>query len=301
MGTSWTVETYLPAHLTLAAARHAISACLEVVIDEMSQWVPQAFISRFNAAPVGAWMAAPGHFLRVLSEALRIARATDGAFNPALGRLVDLWGFGPGEPSPLAPSPDVLAALAADAKWRDVVLDGDRVYQSGVTFDFSGIAKGYAVDLVADTLRANGAPSGLVEIGGELRGWGVKEDGAPWWVELEALPGEGGPSGLTLALHERAIATSGDFRRTRHLCGRRISHTLNPATGAPLGTDAPALVSVVHTSCMTADAFATAFGVMGVERSLAFASSHGIAARFVVRRGGHAEERLSPAMAIMLD
>ena len=300
MGTGWSVQAYLPDRLSSAAAAVIIENTLASIISQMSQWEPDSFISRFNVARAGEWLTAPEHFRIVLAEALRIASLTAGAFDPALGAFTDLWGFGPVPAPAAAPSPLALRTARRGANWRALAIDGDRVRQPGVTLDFSGIAKGYAVDMVTGALRDLGAPAGLVEIGGELSGWGVKDDGAPWWVELEAVPGGGGASRLTLALNEMAVATTGDFRRARYLGGRRISHTLDPATGAPLGPDAPALVSVVHKSCMSADAFATALSVMGVEQGLAFAAGHDIAARFMVRRDGHVEEMFSSGMSSML-
>lgn len=301
MGTIWSVQAFLPGALSPDAADLVIEGALGAVIAEMSQWEPGSFLSRFNAAPAGTWLETPQHFRRVLAEALDVAKLTGGAFDPALGRFSDLWGFGAAQRSPGAPPPEALAAARRHATWRSLVLEDARVLQTGVALDFSGIAKGYAVDLVSGALQGLGVPSGLVEIGGELKGWGVKEDGAPWWVELESAPGGIAEADrLTIALHDLAVATSGDYRRARFIGGRRVSHTLGPCSGVPLEA-APAAVSVVHASCMTADALATALGVLGPARGLSFAATHAIAARFVVRTNGNLEERLSPALAEMLN
>ncbi|MFT3808982.1 MAG: FAD:protein FMN transferase [Micropepsaceae bacterium] len=298
MGTTWSVQAFLPAALSFDAADTIIDGALAAVIGEMSQWEPDSFLSRFNAARAGAWLEAPQHFRRVLLEALRIADLSGGAFDPALGGFTELWGFGASQPSPDAPSALALAGARGSATWREIAIEGARVYQPGLTLDFSGIAKGYAADLVAAALQAHGVPSALVEIGGELKGWGVKEDGAPWWVELESSP-DMAAEPLTIALHQAAIATSGDYRRARFLGGRRVSHTLDPRSGLPLD-EAPAAASVVHASCMTADALATALMVMGAARGVSFAATHGIAARVVTRDPRQAAERLSPALASML-
>lgn len=294
MGTSWSVEAYLPASLSPEGAERAIDAELARVIAEMSTWETDSFISRFNRAGANVWLDAPPDFVRVLTEGLRVAALSDGAFDPACGAAVEAWGFGP---SGIVSAPPRVEG----ASWRDIRIEGARVLQPGVQLDFSGIAKGYAVDLVAAALRACGVPSGLVEIGGELKGWGVKEDGAPWWVALETPPDlVAQPEPVMLALHETAVASSGDYRRRRAFREREVSHTIDPATGAPAHEGAPAIVSVAHASCMTADALATALMVLGAVAGVRFADEHGIAARFVTRRDGAADERMTVALQTML-
>lgn len=301
MGTGWQVDAWLPESHSSEALRCAIEAALERVNCQMSTWRPDSFISRYAAAEPGSWLDAPDDFLIVLAEALRIAELSGGAFDPACGALVDLWGFGP-TPAAVAPDEATLAAVRRRRGWRDIRIDGARVFQpGGVQLDLSGIAKGYAVDLAAAVLRQCGAPAALIEIGGELTGWGVKDDGAPWWVHLETPPGLAvAPPRALLALHESAVASSGDYRRRRTFAGREVSHTLDPGTGAPLGSFAPAVVTVVHDSCMTADALATALCVLGMEAGADFAARHGVAARLVARAGDAANERITPALAAML-
>ena len=297
MGTSWSVQFYGPPDAAPIRAR--IEAALGGVIAEMSNWSPDSFLSRFNAAAPGTWHDAPAGFRCVLAEALRVAALTGGAFNPAAGALTDLWGFGP-QWRIGAPDTQTVAAAARAAKaWRTLVIAGGRVLQPGVALDFSGIAKGYAVDRVAACLAEAGAASFLVEIGGELSGRGVKDDASPWWVELEAEPAACAGR-LVIALHGVAVASSGGYRRRRRFGGRDLTHTIDTRSGRPLDAAAAPSVSVVHPSCMTADALATALGVMGAEEGLAFAARHGIAARIVAGAAdGHAE-RLSPALAAML-
>jgi thiamine biosynthesis lipoprotein len=139
-----------------------------------------------------------------------------------------------------------------------------------------------------------------VEVGGELRGCGLKPDGQPWWVQLEepdpASPGRG----TVLALHGLSVATSGDYRRWFEHGGRRYSHTIDPRNGLPI-RHGLACVTVVHASCMSADAWSTALGVLGPEAGPALANRLGLAARFVVRREAHFEERTSAAFDRLLD
>ncbi|HEX7741189.1 MAG TPA: FAD:protein FMN transferase, partial [Sphingobium sp.] len=258
MGTSWSARI-VDASPECSAA---IEAALNRVIDQMSNWEAASDISCFNAAPVGQWIALPADMMKVLRAGLEIARISNGAFDPAVGRMVAHWGFGPAgamrpavEPSP--PSP-----------WTAIEIDGDKARRlADVTLDFSGIAKGFAVDAVAQALRDLGARHFLVEIGGELRGEGVRPDGQPWWVDVEAPPGLSLPT-LRIALCGLSVATSGDYRRFRHEGDRLLSHSINPATGSPIA-NAVASVTVLHESTMLADAWATAITVMGPERGMA--------------------------------
>lgn len=288
MGTSWSARIVDPP----AGCAATIEAVLARVIDHMSNWEADSAISRFNNMPVGEWTVLPPDMLFVLRAGLVMARLSGGAFDPAIGRLVAQWGFGP----PGAPA----AALGPVAPWTAIELDGERARRTAdVALDFSGIAKGYAVDAVAAALRKMGAAHFLVEIGGELRGEGVKPDLQPWWVDVEPPPGLPVPT-LRIALCGLSVATSGDYRRYRMDGGRRVSHSIAPARGAPIA-EGVASVTVLHESAMLADAWATAITVLGADKGMALATRHGIAARLVQRTGGGAREYMTPALAAMLD
>lgn len=305
MGTTWTVTLALPGAVSPASARTAIESTLAQVVAEMSQWQADSDVSRFNRAPAGSWQAAPAGFRHVLAAALATARDTGGAYDPTIGRLVDLWGFGPGPPRRSPPGPvaigSVLDSIRSAGGWQRIAIQGGRAWQPGAAqLDFSSIAKGYAVDLVSARLAAMGIASHLVEIGGELRGVGVRPDRQPWWVALEE------PLGATretlVALHGIAVATSGDARRFFVRDGRRYGHTLDPRTGYPVD-DRVAAVTVLAQDCMTADAQATALTVLGPEAGMAYAIRRDIAARFVLRSRAakRPEELVSPAFAAMME
>ncbi len=182
-------------------------------------------------------------------------------------------------------------------------LDGEAraLFQpGGLLLDLSSVAKGYAVDQLGRCLERHGVRHYLVEVGGELRGAGMKPDGEPWWVELEGVPGTaGGPARPVVALHGLSVATSGDYRRFFQNGAQRASHTLDPRTGYPIANGV-ASVTVLHASCMAADALSTALGVMGDEAGLAFAEEHGLAARFLLRRQAGLAERHSSAWRALL-
>jgi thiamine biosynthesis lipoprotein len=176
---------------------------------------------------------------------------------------------------------------------------GRRLLQpGGAVLDLSSIAKGYAVDRLARCLERRGLHHYLVEVGGELRGAGVKPDGHPWWVEIEGVPDAGGAQAI-VALHGLSIATSGDYRQYFTQNRRRVSHTLDPRTGWPIAHDV-ASVTVLAPTCMAADALSTVLTVLGPVAGLAFAERRALAARFLVRRAGALEEIHTPAWKALL-
>ena len=138
----------------------------------------------------------------------------------------------------------------------------------------------------------------VVEIGGELKGRGVKPDAQPWWVEIERVESSTAPRTVA-ALYDLAMATSGDYRRAFEHKGRLYPHTLDGATGRPV-SNALASVTVLHASAMKADAYATALTVMGPFEGPEFAAAYGLAAHFVERTSRGPIERMTPLFAAML-
>lgn len=297
MGTRWSARLVLPARTDLHALHLGIQARLDAVVAQMSDWEADSDLSRFNRAAAGQWQPLPDEFFTVLECALSIARQSGGAFDPTVGPLARAWGFGPAA-APRVPKAAVLEAARARVGWRRIALDADarRARQpGGAALDLSGIAKGFAVDQAARYLRGLGVPAALVEVGGELYGYGRKTDGESWRVLVEtggdrdtgqamANPaglGDGAPAPCVLALDGHAVATSGDRWHWFEHAGRRYAHTLDPRTGAPV-EHATAAVTVMAGDAMHADAWATALTVLGAQAGFEFAQAHGIAARFVV-------------------
>lgn len=304
MGTTWSVRLVPPPGAAQETFQAAIDAELARLVAVFSPWEADSEISRFNAAPAGPFALSPD-FWALLTASLDLADDVNGAVDPTLGALVDLWGFGPPGPrSPLLPLPsdvEVEAALAVSG-WQRLRLDREAqaaIQIGGMTLDFSGIAKGHAVDRVSARLTALGATSHLVEIGGELLGRGVKPDAQPWWVEIEAVPGSPAPRTVA-ALFDLAVATSGDWRRAFVHHERLYPHTLDGATGRPVDNGL-AQVTVFDASAMRADALATALTVLGPFDGPEFAEAMGLAAHFVERTPRGLVERMSPAFAAMMD
>lgn len=306
MGTSWSARCMLPAATDGHALADSLQSQLDTVVAQMSHWESDSNLSRYNSAPAGSWHRLPEEFFRVLSYALEVAHMTSGAYDPCAGALVNCWGFGArrryDEANFYAPADEAIQAILQRKDRERVVLDpvARRIRQPGdVQLDFSSVAKGFAVDQLANWLDQQGIHHYLVEVGGELRGAGMKPDGQPWWVSLEGVPDMGDDEPVLLALHGLAVATSGDYRRYFQHQGQRASHTLDPRSGYPI-RNGLASVTVIHRECMAADALSTALTVLGPEQGLRFAEQHRLAARFLVRRDGLLEEISSAAFKELL-
>ncbi|WP_310184361.1 FAD:protein FMN transferase [Duganella sp. 3397] len=313
MGTSWSVRLVAAPALVTSHLQQGLQQQLDAVVAEMSHWETDSDLGRYNRAPAGSWQALPPAFFDVLSFALDVARASGGACDPCAGTLVNLWGFGPhgrfDQPDFTAPTPGAIAAARADlaAARQHMVLEpapARRALQpGGIELDLSAVAKGYGVDRLAYYLKSQGIAHFVVEVGGELRGAGVKPDGQPWWVALEQVD-PGSDDQLVLALHGLAVATSGDYRRYFERDGVRYAHTIDPRSGMPIANGL-ASVTVIHAQCMAADAWSTALTVLGRVDGLALAERQGLAARFVERTVDHGHvtynEYLSTHLRGMLD
>lgn len=268
MGASWSLQAVGATSL----AAEGVQAALDLIVAQMSQWEAGSDLSRFNRAASEMWWHLPPEFGHVVDAALMIARASGGAFDPCLGALTERWGFGTSHP--LDGVPD-----AADVHDRRIDFDPDtrRIRRSaGALLDLSGIAKGYGVDLAAEWLLAQGVRHFLLEVGGELRGEGIRPDGQPWWVDVEMPPTSSGAP-YRIALHDLSAATSGNYRRGFTIDGQHYSHSFDPQTGRPI-VNAVSSVTVLHRSCMMADGWATALTVLGPAAAIAAADAQGLAA-----------------------
>jgi FAD:protein FMN transferase len=276
MGTTWSATRYASSVVSGPAIQAAFESCFDSIIASMSTWNLSSEISRFNNLAAGERLVVHPMFSEVLRLALDVAARSDGAFDPCLGGAISQRGFG-GEGCAVAKEQYRSGPLA----WTSIAASTGELFQPGdVVLDLSSIAKGYAVDAMADLLLQHGATQFLVEIGGEYVGRGVKPDGMPWWVDIENPYPEGTP--WRMALCGAALATSGDYRQARVAGGERISHIVPHPARICEGGDL-ASVSVIHETCALADAWATALFAAGDREGLAMAEREGLAALFQYR------------------
>ena len=237
--------------------------------QSLSYYVPVSKISRINRNETDR---ADGYFLTVLERSLEIAEQTNGAFDPTVSPLVNAWGFGFDQPQTMTDA--VIDSLKRLTGFQNVSIDGSRIVKDipELQFDFNAIAKGYAADLAGLLLETKGITTYMVEIGGDLLARGLKPDGTGWRIGIEK-PAEHMYAqqewAFLVELHNRALATSGSTRKYYEKDGQRFSHTIDPTTGRPVDHNLLS-VSVFANDAMTADAFATAFMVMGLDRSKEF-------------------------------
>lgn len=290
--TTWRIEAW--AEADAPGLNTQCQAWLDLIDAQMSPYRRESDLTRFNDAADGAVVSLPQPLTQVIRHALAMAELSDGAFDPALLSAVELWGFGVKRVAGGLPDTAEIRHLQqTQTSWRDLVWqEGGLIKPAGIRLDLCGIAKGFAVDGLYDILQSQpGVVSALVEVGGELKGFGVQPNGQPWWVEIEATQDR-----ALVALCGQAIATSGDGRRAFTHEGRLFSHTIDAATQTPTQS-AIASATVIDAHCWRADALATALIVMGEERAMAFATAQDIPCLLRIREGAQIHERLSPALA----
>lgn len=305
MGTTWHVTLVPAAGMPDRAVLQAgIEAELERVNQSMSTYRQDSEISRFNALAPDTWFAISDDFHAVLSTAMAVGWQSEGAYDVTVAPLVDLWGFGPAGHVSTPPPDDRISVVLENVGQEFLRLDeeeGHRLLKTHpVSLDFSSIAKGYAVDLVARWLDAQGLSRYLVEVGGEMRLSGLSGRGDPWRVAIERPESALRTAEQAISLTDVAIATSGDYRNYFEVDGQRFSHSIDPRSGYPVAHDLVS-VTVLGSSAMRADAWATALVVLGHERAMAVAAEQGLAVYFIQRQGDALRSSHSPAFAPFLE
>lgn len=287
----------------LKALAKGIEKTLEEVDASMSTWREDSELSKFNSlVDQSTWTGISPAFYDVLVRARQISELTGGAFDVTIGPVVNLWGFGPEARPEQVPTDEELASVLSATGYRQLELREQppalRAEQNQY-LDLSAIAKGYAVDEVARFLDSEGVSAFMVEIGGEVSAFGSKPDGDAWRLAIEEPIVEGRQVNRVVVIGNRAMATSGDYRNYYESDGQRFSHTIDPQDGRPIDHDL-ASVTVIADDCMTADALATAFNVMGPEKAKALATKQNIAAYFIVRGNDGFETDYTPAFSSFL-
>ncbi len=253
---------------------------VEQAVRETVAWVDGLFstyredspLSRFNAHASTAPFEVPEEVVDVCRLALRVAGASDGAFDPTVRPLVTALGFEDREVPP--PSAEELATARARVGFAKLrVVDDSHLAKAipELEIDLNAVAKGWAVDRVIDRLTELDIAACMVEVGGETRCRGEKPDGVPWRIGIEQPPSSSSPpAGLAEVVEVRdfAVATSGDYRNVRAVGGEQLHHILDPRSGRNVSTNVLS-VSVRASTCALADALATALMLVGVDGATA--------------------------------
>jgi thiamine biosynthesis lipoprotein len=293
MGTTYHIKlAALPPSVELPQLQQDVDATLEEINLQMSTYLPESEVSRFNRAPADEWFAVSPATAEVVTAALEVSRETGGALDITVEPLVEIWHFGPSDTSDTSGQaelrpPDQAAIDAARQRvgWERLSVRFDppalRKSVDGLQIDLSAVAKGYGVDRVAGLLSDRGVSDYMVEIGGEVRAAGRRPDGKPWQIGIERPDVSRRQAQWVVPLVNASLATSGDYRNYFDYKGHSFSHIIDPSTGRPVEHPA-ASVSVLTDSCMKADAWATAMLVLGPERGYDLAEKRGLAVLFVI-------------------
>lgn len=268
-----------------------IAGILARLDETLSTWKTNSEACRFSAHRGTNWFPVSVDTARLTAMALEISAWTDGAFDVTVDPLVRLWGFGPERTGDRIPAETEIEAARRHVGFRGLRVRSEppslRKDDPYLSVDFSGIAKGFAADAVADRLEARGVTNFLVAIGGELRSRGT------WRIGIEKPDGDGRDVLRTFPLRDAAVSTAGDYRNYFERHGQRHGHGIDPRTGRPR-TNAVASVTVIRPDATTADALATALAVMGPDAGMPFAIRHRLPCLFVLRGAGGLVERASP-------
>ncbi len=303
MGTSWRVMLDATTRTPDSSLQVAIQDRLDQIEQSMSTWKDDSEVSRFNRLDSVEWFPVSDDSAVVVTEALRVAELSRGAFDPTVAPLIRLWSFDTGSQSRQIPSDADIEEARNHCGWQKLEVRRDppamRKFDPKLQINLSAIAKGYAVDEVSKLLDASGCSNHLVEIGGEMRARGQKPDGSLWQVGVEAPDELSRRVHRALALKDQSIATSGDYRNFFEVDGRRYSHTIDPKTGRPV-SHSLASVTVVASNCMQADALATAINVLGPERGMALANQENVAALLIQRDGDRLTDKQTLSFAALI-
>jgi len=286
MGTTYKVTIAPPSsQASLTTIQAQTEQILARINSSMSTYQADSELSLFNQNQTTQWVPVSPDLYSVVKEALRVGDLSAGAFDVSVGPIVDLWGFGPSPRHDAIPSDEAIQSRLQAIGYEHLHIQDDppaiRKELPALSVDLSAIAKGYAVDQVAEYLSSLALTNYLVEIGGELRAHGRNVHGVPWNVAIEQPMPTKRSIHRTLRLENHSVATSGDYRNFFERDGTRFSHTMNPNTGKPV-THNLSSVTVIAESSMQADALATALLVLGPEEGFALAEQAQLASLFLI-------------------
>lgn len=302
MGTTYSVAFVPSKDINTTSLHSQIEQRLAQINQLMSTYISDSELSLLNKHKGAEAFSVSAETAFVIDSAIQLNHLSEGKLDITVGPLVNLWGFGPQARPEIVPNAqqleDVKKYVGVDKfslHDNSVVKHHDKVY-----IDLSTIAKGYAVDQLAELLEKHNVTNYLVEIGGEMRLSGTKPGGALWNIAVEK-PVSGSRFIQTgLSITNVAVATSGDYRNYFEQDGKRFSHLIDPSTGSPIQHKLVS-VTVLADTCINADGLATALIVMGEEKGMQLAKRENIAALFISKQGEQFIETSSPAYSRLVD
>lgn len=304
MGTTWSVIMLPgPDNIDSNTLTQLLQTRLDQINSLMSTYDPASELSRFNNLASDNWFKISKETARVIELSQEISALSDGAFDVSVGPLVELWGFGAKERQERIPNEGLISENLARVGYRHIELRQNppsvRKQIPELQIDLSAVAKGYAVDVLAEILEQQGIVNYLLEIGGELRIAGHRDDGKSWQIAIEKPLEEKREVARIFALTNTALATSGNYRNYYIEDGQRYSHTIDPVSGRPIRHKL-ASVTVLDPNCARADALATTLMVLGEERGRQFCEKNQIAAYFLIHEKTALSVYASPAFRLFV-
>lgn len=248
---------------------------------ELSGYVKGSLLDRFNSSDSIFDLGENVFFTKVFNQSKEVYEQTDGAFDPTVMPLVNYWGFGikDFDRASFVPDSSVIDSLKSLVNFDNLKIDQNRILKivPNQSLDFNAIAQGYSVDILSDFIRKKGHTNFLVEIGGEIYAQGNPKKSRSWKVGVDYPSDQSDGSERKLIykieLDNKGIATSGNYRKFYLKDGVKYAHTIDPKTGFPVQHSLLS-VTVISDECSKADAYATAFMVMGKEKVIQFLKDH---------------------------
>ena len=301
MGTRYSIKLHpVPEPALRAQLEDAVEQRLVTINQQMSTYLPESDLMRFNRNPSTDWQPVPRELVTLVALANEISQASDGRYDVTVGPLVNLWGFGNQGAADSAPAAAAIGQALARVGYRHLAfrLDPPALKKAipGLEIDLSSIAKGWAVDELAGLLASYGITNYLIEIGGELRGAGRNARGRPWQIALEKPLRNARAVQRLIELDGEAMATSGDYRNFFRDGEHYYSHTIDPVSGYALQQHL-ASVTILTDSGAMSDAWATALLALGEQDAPALAERLGLKALFIVRADDGFHELATSAFA----
>lgn len=269
--------------------KESVDSLLRVIDTSLSTWVSTSIVSKVNRNDSTAQ--ADEHFMKVFNKAIEVSKMTNGDFDITVGPIINAWGFGFSKKEKIDSL--LVDSLLKNIGYKMVRLKNNKLIKEkeSIQLDFNAIAQGYSVDVLGALLKTKGITDYFIELGGEVIAKGHKQEGEKWKIGIDS-PDENNLDErkikAILQLENKALATSGNYRKFYIENGKKYSHIIDPHTGYPAKHHLLS-ASVIAADCMIADAFATAFMVMGTEKSKEFLANHeelGLEVYFIYDEGG---------------